>query len=559
MKELAKDFGLDSLPLGFESVKERYRRYELVVEGVNDGYWVYDLKRETYSMTPKDQKITGLYDGVEELSVKHWEALIHPEDLPLAQAVLAQFLDSAENFYESSYRVRAKDGSYRWIHSKGIIRRDKEGIAYELAGTHTDATAIVEQEKRLSKLAFFDSLTKLPNRLKLQQDWPMLSLSPDALFLFIDVDDVSYINSLIGYEYGDHLLWEIGGLLMERYCTEYVARIDSDQFGVVIKSCPNVQEELEDLLSVLRKKTFLDERSVRLTFSIGVSGITARQGLLAVLRKANTALHCSKQNGKDQYTIYEESMENYAYACLDILRQLRVGLEQGEFCMYYQPIMDAKSSALAGVEALVRWRRPHGGFIPPAEFIPIAERTTQMMDVEAWVLDAVFRQCRKWMENGRFPGFVSINLSAKGLIRQGLIPYLSDLVSTYGVDPGCVELEITETAVLQTESNTLETLAGLKQLGFRLSLDDFGTGYSSLNYLKALPLDKVKLDRSFISSIEESSKDRLIVVSTIELAHRIQLEVVAEGVETKAQAEMLSRLNCDYLQGYYFGRPCPPE
>lgn len=544
----------------WQQIEETLHDYRLMVDGASDGLWIYNVGSDRYIVSKKDRERFDFDPHQHVYSLEKWHSLVHPDDADQAMRTMVAFLEGSSDVYENTYRLRGKDGSYRWVRSHGIADRSSDGTILSVAGSHSDVTSEVEQERLLYRLAYFDELTGLPNRTKLRGDFDNIKRAGMA-FLFVDVDDVSYVNSVMGYDVGDRLIQEIASLFTARYGkTHYVAKLDSDQFTLLLFDFLDIERELARLLDDVRSIGFLGDSGLHVTLSIGVS-LYGRHGTSFddLLRRANTALYFSKANGKDQYQIYQTAMENYAYMYVDNVKQIRKALTDTQFEMHYQPIISSATGHIAGREALLRWNHPQRGLVSPGEFIPVVEQSRQMLDLERWILDAVYSQYAVWSRKERSGWFMSINLSARGLLTNDLEGYLDYLTETHEVEPSYVELEITETALLINAGQTLESLGRLHDKGFRIALDDFGTGYSSLHYLRTLPIDMVKLDRSFIKSVETVEKDRVIVSSIIELAHRMGLTVVAEGVETASQDRLLRELGCDLMQGYYYGRPHPVE
>lgn len=542
----------------WQQIADALHDYRLMVDGAKDGLWIYNVSSDRYIVSKKDRERFDFDPDQEVYSLETWQKLLHPDDALQAVSAFVNFLEGTNDVYENTYRLRARDGSYRWVKSHGIADRSEDGTVVSVAGSHTDITSEVEQERLLYRLAYFDELTRLPNRTKLRRDFDSLKRE-GLVFLFVDVDDVSYVNSVMGYDVGDRLIQEIGTLFSSRYGQQhYVAKLDSDQFTVLLFDVDDLDKELNQLLEEVRSMAFLGDSGLHVTLSIGVA-LYGPHGTSFddLLRRANTALYYAKANGKDQYQVYQKAMENYAYMYVDNVKQIRKALAEVQFEMHYQPIVNSATGQIAGREALLRWNHPQRGLVSPGEFIPLVEQSRQMMDLERWIFEAVYRQYAIWSRIERSGWFVSINLSARGLLANDLEGYLDYLTETYEVEPGYVELEITETALLINAGQTLETLYRLHERGFRIALDDFGTGYSSLHYLRTLPIDMVKLDRSFIRSVETVEKDRVIVSSIIDLAHRMGLTVVAEGVETASQDRLLRELGCDLMQGYFYGKPEP--
>ncbi|KLU40287.1 MAG: hypothetical protein AA931_01315 [Peptococcaceae bacterium 1109] len=542
----------------WQQIADALHDYQLMIDGAKDGLWMYNISSDRYVVSQKDRERFDFDPSHEVYSLQAWQSLLHPDDAAQAVNAFVNFLEGTSDVYENTYRLRSRDGSYRWVKSHGIADRSGDGTIVSVAGSHTDITSEVEQDRLLYRLAYYDELTRLPNRTKLRRDFDALKREGMA-FLFVDVDDVSYVNSVMGYDVGDRLIEEIGAMFGSRYGQQhYVAKLDSDQFAVLLFDSVDLDRELNELLEEVRSMAFLGDSGLHVTLSIGVA-LYGPHGTSFddLLRRANTALHYAKANGKDQHQFYQTAMENYAYMYVDNVKQIRKALAEVQFEMHYQPIVDAVTGRIAGREALLRWNHPQRGLVPPGEFIPLVEQSRQMMDLERWILDAVYGQYAVWSRKERSGWFVSINLSARGLLSNALDEYLDYLTETHEVEPGYVELEITETALLINAGQTLETLYRLHERGFRIALDDFGTGYSSLHYLKTLPIDMVKLDRSFIRTVETVEKDRVIVSSVVDLAHRMGLTVVAEGVETASQDRLLRELGCDLMQGYFYGRPEP--
>lgn len=539
-------------------------RYKLILEGSNDGIWDWDAERDIYSVSIKDKDCVDCNFNGQNFSIKLWKSMIHPEDRDNAICALDQFISEGKKSYENVYRLKTKTGIDMWILSKGIAQHDENGKIIRIAGSHTDITPTVEMEKRLHNLAYYDNLTELANKEKIKNEFNNLIKEKfedgNMAFLYIDIDDLSYINNTLGYSAGDELIKKVALFLVEKYGEKhYIARMNADEFLVMYVNYENLEvleAELQELFLEIKNEKFLGGNEINVSISMGISIYNLHsKDFYDLLRYSDTALYCSKKGGKDQYKIYEPEMGEYVYTTIDLINQIRIGLQKQEFQMHYQPIVNAKTGLLVGMEALVRWIHPRRGFVPPTEFISIAEGSGQIMALERWIIEDVFSQISRWIEIGEMPIFISINLSAKGLIEKDLIPYLKDLIKRYNSKPDKIEFEVTETALLNNLEHSLSVLYQLKELGFKVSLDDFGTGYSSLNYLKSLPIDKVKLDRSFVENIDKNNKDQLLVKSIIELSHGMELEVVGEGVETISQNELLGTFGCDYIQGYYHGRP----
>lgn len=543
------------------------RNYKLMVEGSNDGLWVWDLEKDQYEVSKKDLERYAFRLDSSEKSIEEWKILIHPEDQRKAKETLESFLWCGEGIYESVYRLKGRDGHYYWVLSKGVAQKSDQGKIIRMAGSHTDITQQVKLDKKLYQMAYYDSLTHLANAEKLREYFESEKEKADKetkmALLYIDIDNFSYVNNTMGYKIGNKMIKQTATLLESHFGNEhYVARTSADEFIILLMDFTKKEELLTEVDRFMKKigshPFYLKKQPILLTFSAGVALFQEHGNtFFELLQKANTALYCAKRNGKDQSVLYNEEMETYAYTYIDSIQQIRYGIENSEFRVYYQPIVEAPSGKLSGLEALVRWYHPFKGRVSPDQFIPHAEQSGQIIQIEQWVVEDVFRQCCEWMTTHEMPSFISINLSAKGLIEKGINGFLETLLQKYPIDPGTIEFEITETALLDKIDTTMKVLEKLKKQGFRLALDDFGTGYSSLNYLNRLPIDRIKLDKSFIDTVENMEKDRMMVEAIIQLSHKMGLKVVAEGVETASQQEALMGLSCDFMQGYYYGKPQP--
>lgn len=546
-----------------EELKKICERYKLVIEGSNDGIWEWDVEKDIYKVSSKDRESFDYNIHVENFTLENWKNAIHPDDSEKAVFILEDFLDGHADFYENIYRMQNKNGDYRWVLSKGKGIKNEKGKVICIAGSHTDITDKIEMEKKLYNLAYSDYLTKLSNREMLFKDFKNLVKNDlgekEVSIFYIDIDEFGYINNTLGYDEGNRLIKKTAEFLASRYGNKhYIARVSADEFLIMYIKDKNdkiIEMELEELIKDIKNKKFFENHEIILTVSIGTA-IYKEHGtdFFDLIRKADTALYSAKKNGKDQYKIYSPEMGDKVYSNIDLINQIRIGMEKDEFEMYYQPVFESKTDKPAGFEALIRWNHPFRGFIPPLEFIPVAEASGQMIALEKWIFTEVFSQVKKWVDKGDMPLFVSINLSAKGLIENNIVEFLGELLTEYKISPGKIEFEVTETAMINNMEQTMETLTKIRNLGFGISLDDFGKGYSSLNYLKRLPINKVKLDKDFIEDIE-NQRDQFLIKSIINLSQDLGLSVVAEGVEAVREKNLLEDLNCNFIQGFLLAKP----
>lgn len=510
-----------------------------------------------------------LIDGIQPLEhpeSEKWKSKLYPEDAKQALLKLEQFINSDGLEYEDTYRTENTKKEIRNIFTKMYVTRDVLGGIEKLWGVHIDITEQQQLKGQLYQLSHYDRMTKLPNASKLWEDFDRIieqNTSDSTIYMVcLDVDNFNYINNKLGYHIGNQIILNIVSLL--KNCTkanDYVARVSGDEFIMVFSRKDvgyQIEHELRNFVQFMRENLYLPESHTQVTVSVGCAVFNKHAtDLHSLLQKANTALYYAKKTGKNQYKLYENNLEQFAYHNLDWKQQLRDAIKEESLEMYFQPIYSCSTTSLVGLESLCRWYHPEKGYIPPTTFIKIAEESELIIDLEKWILKSVFKQLEFWNKKYGKKYFVTINLSAKCMTDYDLQQYLSSLLRYYSVLPSQVEFEITETNVLKNIDQAMKVLVELRNLGFKIALDDFGTGYSSLNYLRNLPIDKVKLDKSFLDEVANDLKNQLVVKSIIELSQGLSIETVAEGVEREEQVQLLKTFSCDYLQGYYFSRPLP--
>ncbi len=545
-----------------EMLKENLNNYGKLLEDVGGEVWELNISQSDDIRNEDFIKHSFNYQADIMLN---FDGEIHKEDLFNLNESLENFIKSDEVKIEAIYRIKEENDKYKWVYSRGIKVFSEKGKLKKIIGIRSDITEKIIMKEAIFNLSHYDTLTNLSNKEKLKEDFSNIiknDRNEDIAFLYIDLDDFSHVNNVLGYSYGDEFLKKFSEFLKQEFGKDsLIGRLNTDEFLIIYKNYKTIdllEKRIEKFLKDLRKKNFLENSDFKLSASVGYSLFKINgNDFDTLLRYADTALHYSKSKGKSQFVRYNDKLGEYVFSQADMINQLRIAIERNEFVVYFQPIVCAKAEKISGYEALVRWIHPHRGMISPGQFIPIAEASGQMIEIEQLIIEECFKNLKLLISLNPEMKYVSINLSARGIIERNIVKFLENLLLKYNLDPKFIEFEVTESSLLNNIERTVEVLDRIKEMGFKLSLDDFGTGYSSLNYLKNLPLDKVKLDKSFIDNIETDERDHLMVKSIIELSHRLGLLVVGEGVETKSQRDLLYILECDFIQGFYYGRPEP--
>ena len=436
-------------------------------------------------------------------------------------------------------------------------------------GIMRDITERKCAEERIRHLAHYDELTGLPNRVHFSQLLEQaLSESKfskkQVAVLFIDLDRFKLINDSLSHESGDAVLRQVAKRLAEALPKRAtIARFGGDEFAVLMRECNMPTEPAETaqkLLVAMAQPLLVEDQDYHLTASIGISAYPGDgENAQTILKHSDMAMYRAKQHGKNNYQFYSSQMNLHSFERLVLERFLRHALEQDEFEVYYQPKIDLVTGCVTGMEALLRWMHPGMGMISPVKFIPLAEETGLIVPIGVWVLRAACQQTRDWQLQGLPPLRVAVNLSARQFVQEDLLDTIVKILAETGLAPEMLELEITESVTMENPEHATTLLKKLKALGISLAIDDFGTGYSSLSYLKRLPIDNVKIDRSFIKDIPHDEDDVAITQAVIAMAHSLRLKVIAEGVESEEHLTFLQNHGCDEAQGYLYGAPMPAD
>ena len=548
-----------------EALKISERRYRSLGEGIMHQVWTahpngildYVNGRTLEYLGQTHEQILG--DG--------WQSVVHLEDLPEALEHWTHSLETGEN-YETEFRLRRYDGKYRWHQARATAEFSPSGQITSWFGTNTDIDDRKLAEAKLNHFAGHDTLTNLPNRAKfmnhLTRAVSRSQHSPEYRFavLFLDLDRFKVINDSLGHITGDKLLVAIAKRLEE--ClrpNDIVARLGGDEFTILLCGIDEPAAAVRVANRILEKLAApfnLDAYEVFTSASIGiiVSDEIARQPE-DFLRDADTAMYRAKEAGKSRYEIFDREMHIRNMNLLQLENDLRRAIEQNEFEVFYQPIVELETGKIREFEALIRWQHPTRGMIAPNEFISIAEETGLINPIGAWIMREACRQTAEWQRT--IPAMkalsISVNLSAKQLMHPNLSAQVAEILAETQLEARNLKLEVTESMVMENSDQALAVISELHRLGTSVSTDDFGTGYSSLSYLHRFPFDRLKIDRSFVSKMDADQKSEAIVRTILLLAQNLNIEVVAEGIETARQLKTLRGLGCKTGQGYIFSKP----
>lgn len=556
-----------SLKKAEEALRESEERYSLAAQGANDGLWDWNLLNDDIYFSPRWKIMLGYQNEEIENRPSEWLDRIHIADRERVKDEIFAHQKGLTPHFESENRVQHKDGTFRWMLTRGLAVRNASGKASRMAGSQTDITE--------GKVA--DALTGLPNRLlfidRLERLIEHTKRHKDYLFavMFLDLDGFKMVNDSLGHVIGDQLLVGVAGRLekclrvtdtitrVEKLFT--LARLGGDEFTVLLDqiASPNDVTIVADrITSALALPFRLDGRDIFTSASVGIAlsnlGYDKAEDLL---RDADTAMYQAKSLGKGRYEVFDVAMRASVIARLQLETDLRNALKHGEFRNFYQPIVCLTSGRITGFEALLRWEHPTRGLVQPGDFIPVAEETGMIRELGWWNLEEACRQVSAWnaARSSNSPLTMSVNLSVKQFAQTNLVKQIADLLSDLKLPPDILKLEITESAVMLDPASAVKVLQQIKSLGVQLSVDDFGTGYSSLSYLQHFPLDTLKIDRSFTKAMGSEGDNTEIVRTLLPMAKSLRLNVIAEGVETAEQLAILRKLQCEYAQGYYFSKP----
>ncbi|MEQ8661965.1 MAG: EAL domain-containing protein, partial [Gammaproteobacteria bacterium] len=562
-----------------DALRASEQRLQLAQRIARLGHWECDGGGNFAHWSIETHAALGLADDVEVGSFAALARHVLDEDRERFSAAVDSALRRNESF-GLEFRMGTSAASARNVHMVGVAERRDNG-ARGYIGTVQDVSERHRAEQQIHRLAHYDDVTGLPNRAAIRTAVAAALARAGRhehvlAVLSIDIDHFQRINDTLGFACGDELLRAVSarfrhtlrisdtlGQVPQDTPTEALGRAAGDEFIVLLPEITAAEDAAvvaQRLRAALTKPFEIAGNEIHARVSLGISvypgdGTTADD----LLRNADAALAQAKREGRDCYHFFTTQLNASAFKRLTVEMQLRGALERREFMVYYQPKLDARSSTPLGFEALIRWIHPELGRVSPAEFIPVAEETGLIVPIGEWVLDEACRQLAAWDAAGLGPFKCAVNVSGSQFRVRALPERLARVVAAAGIAPSRIELELTESMLMEDAALAIETLDALKALGFGIAVDDFGTGYSSLSYLKRLPIDVLKIDQSFVRDLPGDAGDAAIVRTVISMAQGLGLRTVAEGVETAAQLEFLRAAGCDELQGYYFSEPRPAD
>jgi diguanylate cyclase (GGDEF)-like protein/PAS domain S-box-containing protein len=547
-----------------EALRKSEERLAMALDSGSDGLWDWTVDTGATWYSDHWQTMLGYEPGELPYHISTWERLIHPDDKAHTMRQTFEHFEGRSAAYESEFRMRTKVGGWAWILSRGkVVTRGADGRPLRIVGTHIDIEARKSAERQIAHLATHDPLTNLPNRALFHQRLDeALSAhgGTDRLLavLCLDLDRFKAVNDTFGHVFGDSLLREVARRLNTRVgAGDVVARLGGDEFAVLRIAERGGTEALrgfaEDLIETIGLPIVIDGQKANVGLSVGVA-LAPPEGTAAetLFKYADLALYRAKKDGRETFRFFEPVMLAEADERRRLEAALRCALANGEFTLHYQPFVDVKTGLVTGFEALARWRHPERGTVSPQIFIPLAEETGIIVALGEWVLRTACAEASTWPSDLR----VAINVSPVQLQRGFLAESVVSALAASGLPARRLELEVTESALLQAEEHVTRALNGLRGLGAQIAIDDFGTGYSSLGYLCEFPVDRIKIDRSFVRRLSDP-KAAAVVQAIIGLGRQLGMAVTAEGIEIPEQLETLRRAGCAEAQGFLFSHPRP--
>ncbi|MCS0790813.1 EAL domain-containing protein [Cytobacillus firmus] len=549
-----------------EKLYENERKIGQIYENLDVGIYSADLiERKVFHFSRGVEGIFG-YTADELIdNFDLWDEVVHPDDLQSLETNRINLVNGKSIRYQ--YRIVHKSGELRWVNDHSIPYLNEKGELIRVDGFVTDITEQKWLEKRMRRMAFYDHLTDLPNRRYFDQKLQSLIEDDEHqrfAILFFDLQRLKQINDTFGHSAGDELLRLVAKRIRERLNVNFFsARISGDQFAVIKEHIQEVADpaQLGDSIYQIFSEPFhIESFELKITPSIGISlypnnGDTAEE----MVRNTETSLYHAKQKGKNRFQVYHPSMDIESYKLFTLEQDMRKALVNDEFFLEYQPRVDTKTGKIVCAEALLRWNHPEWGRVSPLEFIPVAEESGFIIHIGEYVIRKVCRQLFDWKEKGLSIVPISVNISPLSFLKNSLVSTIKEALDEHHLEAELIEIELTESSLINYSENVISVLKELGSMGVKIALDDFGTGYSSITQLKNYKFDVLKIDKTFIQAMDKNAEDAIITANLIQLAHGLNMKVVAEGVETFEQFYSLRKNECDQIQGYLFSKPIPPS
>lgn len=547
-------------------------RMNLSLDSIKGGVWDLNILDGSVYFDAKVKKIVGYEEDGFANKFEEWKKRVHPDDLEQALIAFENAVNNREEYLENIHRLQHKDGHYIWISDMAKLVFDQHGNPVRMIGIISNITEkkealdeIQRQKNVLYHQAHHDSLTELPNRIlfmdRLSQSLTRADrYSTKLALLFIDLDEFKQINDSLGHELGDLVLKAVTKRLLGVIRKgDTLARLGGDEFSIVMEDLQGSQSAsllAQKILDALATPFVIESHTLYISTSIGISlypdDDTSAEHLL---KFADTAMYKAKHNGRNNFKYYSKEMTALAVERVIMEGSLRDAIKNEEFLVYYQPQMNGSNDTLTGVEALIRWEHPKEGMIFPDSFIPLAEQNGLIVDIDRIVMKKAMSEVSLWYKKGLNPGVLALNLSLKQLNKSDFLVFLKNCMDEFSFKAEWLELEIVERELMINPQHSIEALKKISDMGIELAIDDFGTGYSSLSYLKKLPIDKLKIDKSFVDNLPQDEEDVAISLAIIALSRSLNLSVIAEGVESYEQKEFLVASGCKNIQGYFYSKP----
>jgi diguanylate cyclase (GGDEF)-like protein len=559
-------------------LKQNQRRLSNAQRIGEMGDWEWDVRQDRIVPSEQARRIFGHDTGWGTLPIDDFLASVHPEDAERVREACEHAISNGDAF-AIEHRVVQSGGKLRHVHQQvEVIAHDDAGRALRLAGAVHDITRRKDAEEQIRRLAYYDTLTGLPNRLLFTEKMHKAIAHAErhgqqVAIMFIDLDHFKRVNDTLGHGAGDELLRVVSARLDtsvraldsvgrgsgDNADTNSIARLGGDEFIVMLNNVQRVADAAgvaRRLVAALAQPVTVQGTELYVGGSVGIA-MYPDDGtdIDTLLMNADTAMYRAKEAGRGGFQFYDRSMNARALDRLVMESMLRRAVERSEFVLHYQPRVDFNSGQIVGAEALIRWQHPERGLLLPQEFIPLAEDTNLVIPIGEWAIGAVCRQSAAWLAQGVDLVPVAVNLAASHLRERALPDQVARALHTNGLLPTSLEIEVTESILMSDPELSAETARRLSDIGVSLSIDDFGTGYSSLSYLKRLPITSLKIDQSFVRDLATDPDDAAIIIAIIAMAHSLKLRVIAEGVETEAQRAFLKAHDCNEYQGYLVSQP----